>query len=94
MRISSHKILAFYFCKLETFLMIMERIRRTNRIRVIKMRFGEKGMSAQLGENQLFGVDFHDFIQKEQSSNMVELASEFGLSVKDVRKLKKHLERS
>jgi hypothetical protein len=58
------------------------------------MRFGEKGMSAQSGENQLFGVDFHDFIQKEQSSNMVELASEFGLTVKDVRRLKKHLERS
>jgi len=58
------------------------------------MRFGEKGVSTQLGENQLFGVDFHDFIQKEQGSNLVELASEFGLSVKDVRKLKKHLERS
>ncbi|MEH7343610.1 hypothetical protein V7122_07015 [Bacillus sp. JJ1532] len=58
------------------------------------MRFGEKGTSAHLGENQIFGVDFHDFIQKEQGSNMVELASEFGLSVRDVRKLKKHLERS
>lgn len=58
------------------------------------MRFGDKGLSVQSGENQLFGVDFHDFIQKEQSSNMVELASEFGLSVKDVRKLKKQLERS
>lgn len=53
------------------------------------MRFGEKGMSAQSGENQLFGVDFHDFIQKEQNSNMIELASEFGLSLRDVRKLKK-----
>ncbi|GAA2716104.1 hypothetical protein GCM10009865_48000 [Aeromicrobium ponti] len=51
-------------------------------------------MSAQSGENQLFGLDFHDFIQKEQSSNMIELASEFGLTLKDVRKLKKKLERS
>lgn len=58
------------------------------------MRFGDKGMSAQQGENQLFGVDFHDFIQKEQNQNMVELASEFGLTVRDVRKLKKHLGRS
>ncbi len=58
------------------------------------MRTGEKGMSAQMGENQLFGVNFHDFIQKEQGASMVELASEFGLSVKDVRKLKKYLERS
>lgn len=58
------------------------------------MRFSDKGMSIQQGENQLFGVDFHDFLQKEQSSNMIELASEFGLSMRDVRKLKKHLERS
>ncbi|UII54998.1 hypothetical protein LS684_15215 [Cytobacillus spongiae] len=58
------------------------------------MRFSEKGMSIQAGENKLFGVDFHDFIQKEQSSNMVELASEFGLTMRDVRKLKKHIERN
>lgn len=58
------------------------------------MRFSDKGMSIQQGENQLFGIDFHDFLQKEQSSNMVELASEFGISMRDVRKLKKHLERS
>lgn len=58
------------------------------------MRFSDKGMSIQQGENQLFGVDFHDFLQKEQSSNMIELASEFGISMRDVRKLKKHLERS
>lgn len=62
--------------------------------RVVLMRFSEKGMAIQQGENQLFGVDFHDFIQKEQTSNMVELASEFGLTINDVRKLKKHLERS
>lgn len=58
------------------------------------MRFSDKGMAIQQGENQLFGVDFHDFLQKEQSSNMVELASEFGLTMRDVRKLKKQLERS
>lgn len=58
------------------------------------MRSSEKGISAFQGENQLFGVDFHDFIQKEQQSNTVELASEFGLSSVDVRKIKKHLGRS
>jgi uncharacterized NAD-dependent epimerase/dehydratase family protein len=58
------------------------------------MRYSDKGMAIQQGENQLFGVDFHDFLQKEQSSNMVELASEFGLTMRDVRKLKKQLERS
>ncbi|MCA1036354.1 hypothetical protein LCM00_05680 [Bacillus infantis] len=58
------------------------------------MRFGEKGMHAHENGNQLFGVDFHDFIQKEQGSGMYELASEFGLSIGDVRKLKRKLERS
>ncbi|WP_139206613.1 hypothetical protein [Bacillus sp. cl95] len=59
-----------------------------------KMRASDKGNFTSVGENQLFGVDFHDFIQKEQQSNAYELASEFGLSIRDVRKLKKHLERS
>ncbi|MBN6887822.1 putative NAD-dependent epimerase/dehydratase family protein [Cytobacillus horneckiae] len=58
------------------------------------MRFGEKGMNVQSGENKLFGVDFHDFIQSEQYSTMLELASEFGVSIQDVRKLKKKLGRS
>lgn len=58
------------------------------------MRSSEKGMNVQSMDGRLFGVDFHDIIQKEQHSNSFELASEFGLSMKDVRKLKKHLERS
>ncbi|EIJ78994.1 hypothetical protein PB1_15589 [Bacillus methanolicus PB1] len=58
------------------------------------MKFSEKAMSASSGENQIFGVDFHDFIQKEQNENMFEFATEFGLSIRDVRKLKKRLERS
>lgn len=58
------------------------------------MRYSDKAFSTHDGENQLFGVDFHDFIQKEKDSNMIELASEFGLSIRDVRKLKKKLERS
>ncbi|SEM31836.1 hypothetical protein SAMN05192533_102161 [Mesobacillus persicus] len=58
------------------------------------MRFSEKGNMMNLGENQIFSVDLHDFIQKEQSSNMIELASEFGLSLRDVKNLKKRLERS
>lgn len=58
------------------------------------MRASEKGMLVEKAENKLFGVDFHDFIQKEQSDSMFELASEFGLTVGDVKKLKKRLERS
>jgi len=45
-------------------------------------------------DSRLFGVDFHDFIQSEQHNTTFELASEFGLTTGDVRKLKKHLERS
>ncbi len=58
------------------------------------MRYSDKALSTHDGDNQIFGVDFHDFIQKEKNSNMVELASEFGLSIRDVKKLKKRLERS
>ena len=58
------------------------------------MRHGDKGVSAQSGENQLFGIDFHDHIQKEQNTQMVELAREFGLTAQDVKKLKKQIERN
>jgi hypothetical protein len=57
------------------------------------MRASEKGMSTQSMDSRIFGVDFHDFIQKEQNNTSYELASEFGLTIGDVRKLKKHLER-
>jgi hypothetical protein len=58
------------------------------------MRSSEKGMNIQSMNGRIFGVDFHDFIQKEQHSSTFELASEFGLTLSDVKKLKKHLERS
>lgn len=58
------------------------------------MRSSDKGMNAQSMDGRLFGVDFHDFIQKEQHASSIELASEFGISMGDVRKLKKHLGRS
>ena len=61
---------------------------------VIGMRASDKGMNVQSMNGRLFGVDFHDFIEKEQHATSVELASEFGLSMRDVRKLKKLLERS
>lgn len=58
------------------------------------MRSSEKGMTIQSADGKLFGVDFHDFIQKEQHASTFELASEYGLTMRDVRKLKKRLERS
>lgn len=58
------------------------------------MRFSEKNMHAQAGDKGVFGIDFHDFIESQQNSNTFELASEFGITIRDVRKLKKRLERS
>ncbi len=58
------------------------------------MRYSEKGSITQNASNQIFGVDFHDFLIKEQNNSMMELASEFGLSIRDVKQLKKKLERS
>ncbi|MFS0861687.1 hypothetical protein [Fredinandcohnia sp. 179-A 10B2 NHS] len=58
------------------------------------MRFSDKSNNVQNSKNEVFGVDFHDFIQKEQGSTYVELASEFGVSVRDVRNLKRQLHRS
>lgn len=52
------------------------------------MRSSEKGNSIQSMDSRIFGVDFHDFIQREQSNTTFELASEFGLTIGDVRKLK------
>jgi hypothetical protein len=58
------------------------------------MRFSEKSEHSHQIKNQLFGVDFHDFIQKEPDSTFIELASEFGISVRDVKTLKKQINRS
>lgn len=58
------------------------------------MRMSDKGYSAMNGANQLFNVNLHEFIAKEQQVTSLELASEFGISLKDVKTLKKQLGRS
>ncbi|TYR82812.1 RNA polymerase subunit sigma-70 [Priestia megaterium] len=58
------------------------------------MKFSEKGEQSFQQGNPIFGVHFHDFIDKESESSSIELASEFGLSLRDVKKLRKKLERS
>ena len=59
-----------------------------------KMRFSEKGGHVAKGPQHLFGVNFHDFIEMETQTTSMELASEFGLSLREVKQLKKHLGRS
>mgnify|MGYP001161697094 CR=1 FL=1 len=58
------------------------------------MRLSNKGMAVHSGEKQLFRMDFHDFIQKDQNACLTELASEFGISANEVRKVKKQMERN
>lgn len=58
------------------------------------MRYSAKGEVTGNPSNQLFGIDFHDFIQGEQSATNMELAQEFGVTLRTVRNLKKKLERN
>lgn len=57
------------------------------------MRSSDKKKQAQQ-HSDLFGLNLHEFIEKERHSSHFELASEFGLSLREVRKLKKRLERN
>lgn len=57
------------------------------------MRSSDKSAQVNVTSN-VFGVNFHDFLESQANSDTFELASEFGLSLGDVRKLKKQLHRS
>jgi hypothetical protein len=58
------------------------------------MRHSDKGETSHYNSNDVFGVNFHEFAEKEQQSNLYELASEYGLSLREAKKLKKQLNRS
>lgn len=58
------------------------------------MKTNDKGNTFINRGNHMFDVSFHDFLYKESSSTMLELASEFGISLGDVKKLKKHIQRA
>ncbi|MFC0270121.1 hypothetical protein ACFFIX_01430 [Metabacillus herbersteinensis] len=57
------------------------------------MRHSQKGELSH-SNNEKFGVDFHDCIANEQQTTSFELASEFGLSLREVKNFKKQLNRS
>ncbi|MCP8967282.1 hypothetical protein [Ectobacillus ponti] len=57
------------------------------------MRMNDRGHFSTDGAKQLFNVSFHDFAEREQNTTTLELASEFGISLQDVKKLKQHLGR-
>ncbi len=53
------------------------------------MRQANKETFAHESNRRLFSVDFHDFLEKEAVLNDVELSQEFGLSLREVQKLKR-----
>lgn len=57
------------------------------------MRNGYKEKMIHTGLQPLVSLDFHRFTEKEQSLNSMELAEEFGLSLHEVKKLRRKLSR-
>jgi hypothetical protein len=58
------------------------------------VRNSAKGEFAQARTSDLFHIDFHEFMKREADLAAFELASEFGLTLREVQKLKKQLYRS
>ncbi|MUV39532.1 hypothetical protein JNUCC1_03410 [Lentibacillus sp. JNUCC-1] len=44
--------------------------------------------------HDLFGVDFHSFMALESQTNYMEIAQEFGISIGQVKQLKKQITRT
>ncbi|WP_270179408.1 RNA polymerase subunit sigma-70 [Alkalihalobacillus sp. CinArs1] len=57
------------------------------------MRSTNKEMMNVTNPQPEFGVDFHDFLQKEQCLSNMELAEEFGLSLKSIKIMKQKMKR-
>ncbi|WP_179298746.1 hypothetical protein [Evansella halocellulosilytica] len=58
------------------------------------MRSGNQQNRFTSVNSKLLGVNFHRFTDMEPNTTTVELATEFGLSNREVRTLKQHLERN
>jgi len=56
------------------------------------MRSSEKHEHAN-SMNNVFGVNFHEFLEMQGNATSYEIASEFGISLGDVKKLKRQLKR-
>ncbi|MCF6138057.1 RNA polymerase subunit sigma-70 [Pseudalkalibacillus berkeleyi] len=57
------------------------------------MRKSTKQDTMNQRESALFGMDFHQFIEKEPSMTNYELAEEFGVNLEAVKKLKRQINR-
>jgi hypothetical protein len=58
------------------------------------MRTNGKRFGLLPHSQDIFNVDFHQFMTSSKEQSSLELAQEFGLSLKDVRNLKEKLNRS
>lgn len=45
-------------------------------------------------KHAIFSIDYHSFLDKEEQASHIELANEFGLSLREVQLLKKKLNRN
>ncbi|MDY0396838.1 hypothetical protein ACFSMW_14960 [Virgibacillus halophilus] len=57
------------------------------------MRTGEKHWQSSL-EKTIFGVNYHRFLELESDANHMEIAQELGISLGEVKMLKKKLDRA
>ncbi len=58
------------------------------------MRQSRKHSNSSQASKSVFGVQFHDFLEKEPHLTRMEMAEEFGVSLKDVKKLKESMDRA
>ncbi|GAA0601739.1 hypothetical protein GCM10009001_18200 [Virgibacillus siamensis] len=58
------------------------------------MRYHEKQWNATMNNHDMFGVNLHHFMELEKDHNHMEIAEEFGISVGEVKMLKKKIVRS
>ncbi|WP_165767867.1 hypothetical protein [Virgibacillus indicus] len=57
------------------------------------MRFSEKQWNSAT-KKDIYGVNFHNFLEMEGDSNHMEIAEELGISVGEVKMLKKKINRA
>ncbi len=61
---------------------------------VLDVREGYKQNGMNQMNKDIFGVNFHDFVEKDPHLTRMEMAQEFGMSLKDVKKLKESMNRA
>lgn len=57
------------------------------------MRSHEKHWSS-INNKEVFGINLHKFMEMEEHANSMDIAQEFGLSIGEVNKLKKKINRT